>query len=81
LIADSQQGMEQPGVTDINFRGADQSLPGIRSPRLEAAHQKQIHHNIEILATVVSADTKSTRELRGIEHLALIVRKHLPITA
>ena len=73
--------MEQPGVTDIDFRSADQSLPGIRSPRLEAAHQKQVHHNIEIPGDGVAADTKSTRELRGIQHLALIVRKHLPITA
>src|ERR1035437_5801749 len=73
--------MEQACVTDIDFGSTDQSLFGIRGPWLEAAYQKQIHHDIQIPGYSVPANAKSIRELRGIEHLALIVRKHLPIAA
>jgi hypothetical protein len=38
--------MEQACVTDIDFGCTDQSLLGIRGPWLEAAYQKQIHHDV-----------------------------------
>src|ERR1039458_2063853 len=73
--------MEQACVTDIDFGCTDQSLFGIRGPWLEAAYQQRNQQGIRRLCYSAAANATSIRELRGIEHLALIVRKHLPIAA
>ncbi len=50
-------------------------------PWLEPPYQKQIHHNIEVPRYGVATHAEATCELCRIEHLALVMREHLPISA
>jgi len=47
-IAQPEQGMYQAAVAYVNFRRPDEAFAGILGPRLQAAHQEQIDHEVEI---------------------------------
>ena len=73
--------MEQSAIADVNFWCTDKALFSIRSPWLKATDEQKIHHDVEITGNGMAADTEAARELCGVQHLALVVSQHLPVSA
>ena len=78
---DPQQGVADATVPHVHLRRLDEPPTQVASPGLQAADQKQVHHQAEVAADGDAADVEPSGEGGSVEHLSLIVRQHGPEAA
>ncbi|OIQ64064.1 hypothetical protein GALL_543880 [mine drainage metagenome] len=72
--------MQQAAVPDIDFGRFDKTLADVGMPGGEAAHQQEIHQQVQVAIGRLRVHTQVAGELGGVEQAPLVVGEHGPET-
>src|SRR5208283_3086457 len=72
--------MDNAAVAHINLWRLDQPFSHVAMPRGQAAHEQEVHQQVEITGGGLAIHAQSARQLSGVEPLRLVMRQHGPET-